>query len=79
MRVFMDTYLNLLKCSEYAPHLLKRPGEDAVYVNFEAMPKSFYLPLNGNYVEGLIFSQKLNEAKKDNGLVKVEPVKEISR
>lgn len=70
MKISRDMFQNLLKCEKYAPYLLFENMK--VFINMKALPKTHYLDLNGDSVDGLILCQKLNEHKADLVPVEIE-------
>lgn len=63
MKIDQKTYLKLLRCRLYAPYLIF--SANGVAINFKDMPKTHYLDLDGDSIDGLIFCQKLNAHKSD--------------
>lgn len=66
MKISHELLNEVRRSREYADYVLY--GNDGVIkINYGKLPKQHYLPLNGDYVEGLILSQKLNEAHRSEG------------
>ena len=61
-------YANLLRSKEYAEYLLF--NDKGTFINFKSLPKTHYLEINGDSINGLLFSQRLNEVKAP--LIKLE-------
>ncbi len=57
-----ELYLNILRSKEYAPYLIFKKGNDSVFLDIIELPKKHYLPINGVYVDGFIFSGKIIDA-----------------
>ena len=68
-----EKYNDVRGCNEYQPYLLFKTKErNTFWIDMEKIPKEHYLPINGNYVDGLIFCNQLNDATEDHfGLIGV--------
>jgi len=71
MKVTKELKVKLLQSKEYQPYILFRVNDPAIYIDFKNLPKECYLPINGDYVEGWLFSRKLQEYSNQN-IIKIE-------
>lgn len=57
-----EEFNKLLQSQEYAPYLLFKPNvKGIVWLNIDNMPKTHYLPICGNYYEGIKLVWKIND------------------
>ena len=57
-----EQFARLLQSLEYAPYLLFKPNEKGiVWLDLDNLPKTHYLPICGDYCEGIKLVWKIND------------------